>query len=51
MYKTYIDLKRSAARLDDYIAGFPEEQNDADLYLEMHEKIKELLEMIPKEYK
>lgn len=52
VYKTYLDLKRCASRLDDYIAHFPEDkQNDADLYMEIHSKIEELIMKIPKEYR
>lgn len=52
MYKTYIDLRRCAARTDDFIGNFPEEkQNEVDLYISIHEKILELIEMIPREYR
>ena len=52
IYKTYVDLKRCATRLDDYIAQFPEDkQNEADVYLEIHDRVREILELIPKEYK
>ena len=52
VYKTYIDLKRCAARLDDYIAQFPESQtNEVDLYLEIYEQILELIEKIPRDHK
>jgi hypothetical protein len=52
VYKTYLELKRCSARLDDYISHFPEEkQNDVDLYMEISSKIEELISMIPKEYR
>lgn len=52
VYKCYIDLKRCATRLDDFIASFPEDKtNEADVYLDMLGKIDQLLEMIPREYK
>lgn len=52
VYKTYIDLKRCVSRLDDYIAQFPEaKQNEVDLYLEIYESIKEIMDKIPREYR
>lgn len=52
VYKTYLELKRCAARMDDFLAQFPEDkQNDSDLYMQMYEKINELIEMVPKEFR
>lgn len=52
VYKTYIELRRSAARMDDYISQFPEgHENDAEVFVSILDKLKELIEAIPKEYR
>ncbi len=49
--KTYVDLRRSKVRLDEFIAHIDEEDADnAEIYLELYEGIKELMNKIPKEF-
>lgn len=52
VYKTYIDLKRCAGRIDHFMVNYPEEmENEAELFLDLHKKLIEVIEMIPKEYR
>lgn len=49
--KTYIDLRRSKVRLDEFIAQTDEEDaENAEIYLELYEGIKELINKIPKKF-
>lgn len=50
--KTYIDLRRSIVRMDEYLAQFDDEQsNDVDLYMSIYEDLRQLIKKIPKEHK
>lgn len=50
--KTFIELRRCAVRMDEFVARFDgEDTNKEDLYLEIYEKLKDLMDKIPNEYK
>jgi Fe-S-cluster formation regulator IscX/YfhJ len=51
MRKTYVDLRRCAARLDEFLAQFDPEDTNEEVYIDIYESIKELMEKIPEEFK
>ena len=51
MYKCFTDLRRCAARLDDHIGRSDEGEEEIELYLGMLEKIKDIINDIPQQYR
>jgi hypothetical protein len=52
MKKTFVDLRRCVARMDEFTANFDSnDMNEVDLYMELREEIKTLMEKIPQEFR
>lgn len=50
--KTFVDLRRCAARLEQYVSyEISHDDDNYDLYLKLEELVKESLDMIPEQYR